>query len=103
MNIEKKLIKKHQVGQKKYGAFSFVKDKRDMKKDVEDELIDAINYLIYQTIKDDYSESEILSWSTRKLNSVYKKSVSEVKNMSYRSKNPIRALIGKLYKIIKSL
>jgi len=103
INVEKALIKKHYHGQKKYGSFSFVKDKRNMKEDVIDELIDAINYLIYQIVKDNYSELEILEWSTRKWNGVYKKLTLEIKNMSYRSKNPNRATIGKMYKIINSL
>lgn len=53
MNLPKALKAKHLHGQEKYHAFSFVKDGRVMRKETIDELVDGINYQIYQLIKRD--------------------------------------------------
>jgi len=71
-SLKKELIKKHKRGQKKYGAFSFLNDGRDMKLEACDELIDAINYLVYGIIKDTRGEANIKKWNIKKFNNIYK-------------------------------
>ncbi len=70
MNLQKKLYKKHLFGQTKYGEFTFLT--KDMKKETQEELIDAINYQIYEFIKRKYSVQEIKNWDVKKLNRVYR-------------------------------
>lgn len=43
---------RHMAGQKKYGEFSFLH--RDMQEDAVDELLDAMNYMMYLIIKIKY-------------------------------------------------
>ena len=89
-NLEKELIKKHRHGQKKYHAFSFLEDSRDMNLEAADELIDAINYQVYKSIKQKYSEEELKTWSVAKLNKTY---IAIVKDLSAFSR---RTVIGHL-------
>jgi len=79
MTLEEELIKKHKYGQKKYGEFTFLE--KDMRKEASEELIDAINYLTYDKIKEDFTEKEIRSWSKEELNAVFMKYVSRINKM----------------------
>lgn len=76
-NLQKELLKKHMRGQKKYGAFSFLKDGRDMNLEASDELLDAINYLTYDRIKNLFGEKIIHSWSIAKFNKIYRQTIKE--------------------------
>jgi len=76
-NLQKELLKKHMRGQKKYGAFSFLKDGRDMNLEAADELLDAINYITYQRIKNKYGEKVIHGWTIAKFNKIYRQAIQE--------------------------
>lgn len=95
-NLEKELAKKHRRGQKKYGAFSFLNDGRDMKLEAADELIDAINYLIYEKITESYGAENIKSWSIREFNSTYYWYLGELSNVN-------RGFISSLIRLIEKL
>jgi len=93
-DLTKELKKKHSRGQKKYGAFSFLNDGRDMKLEAADELLDAVNYLTYLAIKEDHGEKEIKKWSISKFNKTYDK---YIKNRSFSRINcQIIKIINKL-------
>ena len=47
--LKKSLKERHLKGQKKYGTFSFLG--KDMKEEAKEELIDAVNYSIYEELK----------------------------------------------------
>jgi len=47
--VLQQMKKRHIAGQEKYGEFSFLN--RDMREDSTEEIIDAMNYLIYLIIK----------------------------------------------------
>jgi len=76
--IKKELKKKHLKGQKKYGAFSFIEDKRDMKLEACDELIDAVNYLVYEEIKKDLGISAIRILTKEQFNKVYSNKIKNI-------------------------
>jgi hypothetical protein len=100
--LKDELIKKHQHGQEKYGAFSFLNDGRDMKLEAADELLDAINYLTYQAIKKHFGGKTIKTWSVNKFNEVYILLISNFTSGNiYLDKN--RQMIAELIKLINKL
>lgn len=109
MNLEKELFKKHLHGQEKYHAFSFLKDGRTMSKETIEELVDGINYLIYQLIKDRYSKKELLAVSklgeqgVEQLNEIYKELIKTIPKMSARSENVTIRVIARMRDLIKML
>ena len=109
MNLKKELLKKHFHGQEKYHAFSFLMDKRKMAGETIEELIDGINYQIYQLIKDRYSKKELKLLSEQEikgvntLNNYYKKIIKEVEGMSNRSENKVIKAIARMRDLIKLL
>lgn len=109
MNLEKELLKKHLHGQEKYHAFSFLKDGRVMSKETTEELIDGINYQIYQLIKDRYPKKELLKVSelgeqgVKQLNEIYKEIIKTIPSMSNRSQNKTIYTIARIRDLIKIL
>lgn len=107
--MQKELYKKHLHGQKKYHAFSFLKDGRVMKKETKEELIDGINYLIYQLIKDRFPKNYLWEMSirgekgTRELNKIYKDIISTIPKMSNRSENKTIKAIARMRDLIELL
>lgn len=93
-NLKKELIKKHLVGQKKYGAFSFLNDKRNMELEAADELLDSINYLVYRDIKKFFGKRVIKKWTPEIFNSVYKAVILNlINNFSIGSGTMLKKLI----------
>jgi len=103
MNLQKSLVEKHIHGQKKYHAFSFIADGRVMKEETIDELIDGINYLVYQIIISRHDKREILRWTEDELNIVYSKIISEVDSMDTESDLYTERNIAKMRDMIKDL
>ena len=82
-NLRELLLKKHKLGQEKYGAFSFLNDGRDMDLETIDELVDAINYLVYKKITEDHGKEVIKKWSVNTFNHVYDRYLRErINNIS---------------------
>lgn len=77
-DLGKELLKKHKHGQKKYGAFSFLNDGRNMKLEAADELVDAINYLVYEGIKGFYGEEALRKMSVKHFNDIYEECIIDV-------------------------
>ena len=98
MDLSQVLYDKHMHGQKKYHAFSFLEDGRDMRKESIEELVDAINYMTYQEIKDEYDEKEIRAWDVHKFNNIYKEKILNLPEASTSSsvKSHLIYLINKL-------
>lgn len=109
MNLSPVLWKKHLHGQKKYHAFSFLKDGRVMKKETTDELIDGINYLIYQLIKDRQGSTVLTKLAMQKekgieqLNKLYRAQIAEIPKMSNRSENKVIRAIARMRDLIADL
>jgi hypothetical protein len=101
--LKRELWKKHIHGQKKYHAFSFIADGRIMKKETIEELIDGINYLVYQLIKDRFKKEEILTWDEKKLNVIYLKILEEIDKMDSESRNKSIRAIARMRDLIKYL
>lgn len=95
-NLEIELAKKHRRGQKKYGAFSFLNDGRNMKLEAADELVDAINYLVYEKIKEDYGEKLIKTWTIKEFNKEYRDYIYGISAAQ-------KGFIGSLVKLIDKL
>ena len=69
--LKEALLFKHERGQKKYSAFSFLNDGKDMNEETREELIDAINYQTYKKLVDYYGAKAIGIWTVEKLNKEY--------------------------------
>ena len=109
MNLQRELYKKHLHGQEKYHAFSFLKDRRVMAKETIEELIDGINYQVYQLIKNRVSKKELSEYSkqgevgVKMLNLIYKKIINSIPKMSNRSENRTIKVIARMRDLIKEL
>lgn len=101
--LKRELWKKHLHGQKKYHAFSFIADGRIMKKETIEELIDGINYLVYQLIKDRFKKEAILTWDEKKLNVTYLEILKEIHKMDPDSKNKSIRAIARMRDLITYL
>lgn len=82
-DLKEELIKKHYHGQEKYGAFSFLNDERDMNLEAADELIDAVNYLIYEAIKRVYGEETLRAMEPSEFNKIYESDLENVIKVSF--------------------
>ena len=91
-NLMELLSKKHKLGQEKYGAFSFLNDGRDMDLETIDELVDAINYLIYKKITEDHGKKVIKGWSVSTFNHMY----SEYLKMRFDAISPEIKMVNKI-------
>lgn len=101
--LTKMLQEKHIHGQQKYHAFSFIKDGRKMNLETIDELVDGINYLVYQLIKDRFDKKEIISWDVATLNKNYSEIVKSIPEMSNRSENKNIRAIARMRDLIDTL
>lgn len=100
-DLKEELIKKHYHGQEKYGAFSFLNDGRDMNLEAADELIDAINYLIYLAITDAVGAEELKKMSEEEFNITYEKIVAKLYDMPDKAAPVVKALIKLIDKLKK--
>lgn len=108
-NLNKVLQAKHVHGQAKYHAFSFLKDGRKMSNETIDELVDGINYLVYQLIKDRYGKKDLMEMSKlgeegiRMLNGIYADILKTIPGMSRRSENKNIRAIARMRDLIEDL
>jgi len=108
MELEKELLKKHLHGQEKYHAFSFLKDGRKMSDETIEELVDGINYLTYQLIKDSHTTGELMRLSNepdgvKLLNIIYTGLISEIPKMQTTSENKNMRAIAIMRDLIEEL
>lgn len=76
-DLRKELLKKHRHGQRKYHAFSFLEDGRDMYLEAADEVVDAINYMLYEEIKNEYDREVLEKMSVRRFNKIYREKLAK--------------------------